>query len=268
MIIGCTRMYNATPAVAGMWCELLERAAKRAGVSLEVINHPAPAPLDELWRRPDMGAVFMCGWPYRRSNPRPQIVAAPVPNSALCEGPNYCSVMVVRADSRFETLEDTFGGRIAWTDKGSHSGFNAPRRLLMTHAKAGRPLYAESVGPLVTPRASINAVLDGRADIGPVDSLFFHLLERHVPEVAAKLRVVARTDCAPIPALVAAREVPFETVMALGRALEETGRDPGCVDLLRDLCLRGFERVDDPERYALTEHWDAEARAADYDRPA
>ncbi|SEP03369.1 ABC-type phosphate/phosphonate transport system, substrate-binding protein [Salinihabitans flavidus] len=268
MLIGCTRMYNVTPTVAELWRELLERASRRADVSLEVIDHPAPARLDALWRRPDMGAVFMCGWPYRRSDPRPQIVAAPVPNSPFCEGPNYCSVMVVRAESRLKTLEDTFGGRIAWTEEGSHSGFNAPRRLLMRHATEGQPLYAESVGPVVTPRASVNAVLEGRADIGPVDSLFFHLLERHESETAAKLRVVARTDCAPVPVLVAARDVPAETVAALGIALEESEHDPHCADLLRDLCLRGFERVADPERYALTERWDAEARAAGYDRPA
>ncbi|MEY8842147.1 phosphate/phosphite/phosphonate ABC transporter substrate-binding protein [Cribrihabitans sp. XS_ASV171] len=266
MLIGCTRMYNANPAVAGLWRAVLERAAERAGVPLEVIDYPAPAPLEALWSRPDMGAVFMCGWPFRRSEPRPQIVAAPVPDSPFCEGARYCSVMVVRAESRFETLEDTFGGRIAWTDEGSHSGFNAPRRLLMAHAR-GRPLYSESVGPVVTPRASVEAVLEGRADVGPVDSLFFHLLERHEPEVAARLRVVARTDCAPIPVLVAAPDVPAGTVAALGRALEECGRDPGCADLLRELCLRGFERVADPERYALTERWDAEARAAGYPRP-
>ncbi len=268
MLIGCTRMYNATPAVAGLWRELLEGAARRADVPLEVIEYPAPAPLDALWARRDMGAVFMCGWPFRRSDPRPRIVAAPLPASPFCEGPTYCSVMVVRAESRFETLEDTFGGRIAWTDEGSHSGFNAPRRLLMRHAAEGQPLYAESVGPVVTPRASIGAVLEGRADIGPVDSLFFHLLERHEPETVAQLRVVARTDCAPVPVLVAARDVPAGTVAALGIALEETGRDPGGADLLRDLCLRGFERVADPERYAVTERWDAEARAAGYDRPA
>ncbi|WP_112322044.1 phosphate/phosphite/phosphonate ABC transporter substrate-binding protein [Oceanibium sediminis] len=267
MLIGCTRMYNVTPGVAELWRALIERAADRAGIPLEVIDYPAPAPLDALWSRDDMGCVFMCGWPFRRSTHDPRIVAAPVPDTALCSGPTYCTVMVVRADSAHQSLEDTFGGRIAWTDEGSHSGFNAPRRMLLAHRKDGQPLYRESIGPVVTPRASLNSVIEGRADIAPVDSYFHQLLERHEPETAAKLRVVARTDCAPMPVLTAARAVPAETAEALGRALEGAAGDPASAALLRDLCLSGFERVPDPERYALTETWDEEARRAGYHRP-
>ena len=266
MLIGCTRMYNATPVIADLWRQLLERAAERAGVGLDVIDYPAPAPLSGLWGRADMGAVFMCGWPYRRQETRPQIVAAPVPVARFCSGPNYCSVMVVAADAPFATLQDTFGHRIAWTDPGSHSGFNAPRRMLLDH-RQDAPLYAESVGPLITPRASITSVIDGRADIAPVDSLFFQLLERHEPETVAKVRIVAQTDCAPIPVLVAAPGAPVDQVAALGRALEDSANDPQSVPLLQELCLDGFERVADPERYALTERWHSEARAAGYDLP-
>lgn len=261
-------MYNATPGVAALWRELLEGVSAKSGVGLDVIDYPAPAPLSDLWRREDMGCVFMCGWPFRRSDPRPRIIAAPVPEPDYCSGPNYCSVMAVQNDSSCRSLQDTFGGRIAWTDEGSHSGFNAPRKLLLSHRKNGESLYRESIGPVITPRASINTVIEGRADVAPVDSYFFQLLKRHEPETVAKVRVVAQTECAPIPVLVAARGVPCETVTALRNALTSAGDDPDFAPLLHRLCLTGFAAIDDPERYAVTEDWDRAARAAGYLRPS
>lgn len=265
MLIGCTRMYNATPGVARLWRELLEGVATRAGVEMEVIDYPSPAPLDALWAREDIGSVFMCGWPFRRAQPKPQIVAAPVPVTEFCDGARYCTVMVVRQDAPYTRLEDTFGGRIAWTEKGSHSGLNAPRKMLLAHRRDdGQPLYRESVGPVISPRASLNSVLEGRADIAPLDSYFYQLLRKHDPEAAAKVRVIARTDCAPIPVLVAAPGQDADTVASLGEAFEATSGDATFGSLLEALCLQGFARVPDPERYSLTEQWDCEARDAGY----
>ena len=113
MTIACTRMYNATPGVEAAWRDLIDRVAMNAGVPLDVIDYPAPAPLADLWARPDMGAVFMCGWPFQKRRPGPQIVAAPIPKDPDCAGPTYCTDMVVRAGAPFRRIEDTFGGRIA-----------------------------------------------------------------------------------------------------------------------------------------------------------
>src|SRR5262249_59566109 len=97
--------------------------------------------------------------------------------------------MVVRADRPFRTLEDTFGGRIAYTSKDSHSGFNAVRRLLMQCA-GSQPdsLYRSAVGPLVTPRRALESILTGDADAAPAVSYAHLLLQRYLPELTAQLR--------------------------------------------------------------------------------
>lgn len=267
-MIGCTRMYNLNPAVARIWEILLFRAAGMAGISLEVIAYPAPAPLPELWRRPDMGCVFMCGWPFRQSDPRPQIVAAPIPVAGPCSGPRYCTDMVVDATRPWTRIEETFGGRIAWTDEGSHSGFNAPRHLLSGMRGGKARLYSEAVGPLITPRASLESVLSGRADVAPLDSYFHQLLARHEPGTAGRLRVVARTECAPIPPLVASATADRGAVAALGAALVEFSDAPANAPLLEELCLAGFASVPDPEVYSLAEAWDRAAHRAGYPFPA
>jgi len=266
MMIACTRMYNVNECVNALWRELLELVAMRADVEFKVIAHAAPAPLDTLWERDDILCAFMCGWPFHQANPPPQIVAAPIPAGGQCEGPQYCTNMIVRADSPFSRLEDTFGGRIAWTEEGSHSGFNAPRRLLADYAM-GYPLYTASIGPTITPRASLNAVLEGGVDIAPLDSYFHMLLMKHEPETAARIRVLARSLCAPIPVLVAAPTAPTQVVACLGAAFEQLAEDADARDLLDALSLAGFTRPD-PRNYALTNRWAEEALATNYPRPA
>ena len=152
--------------------------------------------------------------------------------------------------------------------EGSHSGFNAPRRLQLDAARArGGPLYAESVGPLVTPRGAIETVLDGRADVAPVDGVFLLLLRRHEPGLAARIRVIAQTPQAPIPLLVASPGVPGATAAALRAALLALDADAEAAPLLADLCLRRFVPVD-VAAYAEGQRWHEAALAAGYPRPA
>jgi len=70
-MIACSRMYNVTPAVREAWDRAFEHAARVSGVPLEIVAHAAPAPLDELWARDDMGSVLMCGWPFAEADPQP-----------------------------------------------------------------------------------------------------------------------------------------------------------------------------------------------------
>ena len=95
------------------------------------------------------------------------------------------------------SLGDTFGGRIGWTVQHSQSGYNAVRYHLLGRQGA---YTAQWIGPLITPRRVIEAVLRREIDVGPLDSYVHDLLRRHEPETAAKLRVVDSTAMTPIPA--------------------------------------------------------------------
>ena len=71
-------MYDVTPEVRGHWHALLRIAAEDAGVALECIDHAAPAPLEALWNRDDLGAAFMCGLPLATLYPAVRPLAAPL----------------------------------------------------------------------------------------------------------------------------------------------------------------------------------------------
>jgi len=220
-MIASARMYSVNAPVARSWRVLLEWVVARAGVACEVIDYPPPQPLSGLWTRSDLGCAFMCGYPLAQAAPMPTILAAPVPSlAAYRHAPVYWTDIVVRAESPFLRLDDIFGGRFAFTTEDSQSGYQAPRAFLARHAKArGGTLFAATVGPLVTPRGVIEAVLNDEADAGPVDSYAHDLIRAHEPQLAARLRTIARTAATPIPPFIAASGIAADDAARLQTAL-------------------------------------------------
>lgn len=260
-LIANARMYSVAPGAIDAWKRLFAWLARESGVTLTVIDHAFPAKLNDLWMREDLACTFMCGWPWLRLARGHAVVAAPVPAAAYAAGrPAYCTHFVVRKDSPFRTLEDTFGHRFAFTIEDSHSGYNAPRHYLMRYRTGNAPLYAEVIGPLTTPRRMAEAIAEGRTDVGPLDSFAFDLLCRHEPELTAPLRILASTPAVPIPALMASRQTPLEIVERLASALGRLGSDPSQQALCADLCILGFAPLD-PAGYGIAEEWAREAEA-------
>ena len=198
-MIANARMYAVSPEAAGLWRALLSALIERAGLDVQLLDHSEPAPIDELWQRSDKAAVFMCGLPFSRAEPRPILMGAPVPSPSEFHGlAQYWSDFVVRRESAFQNVEDTFGGRIALTVPDSQSGCVAALRHFMTRADTF-PLYKEVIGPQVTPLGALRAVIDGAADVAPIDSYALRLLQSFRRDLTARIRVIGRTAATPIP---------------------------------------------------------------------
>ncbi len=264
-LIANARMYAVDAATAAAWTALFARIAALSGVPLDVIAHALPAPLEDLWRREDLGLAFICGYPFARGGFCVKPVAAPIPASG--DGrPLYATHIVARADSAIATLEDSFGQRLGWTVEHSQSGFNAVRTHLLDAWQERGPLYRDSIGPLLTPRRVIGALLADEIDIGPLDSYFHDLLLVAEPETAARLRIVKTTAPRPMPLLVASVGVGEAVVARLRAALLAAHRDEEGRAILSRLRLSGFATVE-PEAYcALVEEADA-ADAVGYRQP-
>jgi ABC-type phosphate/phosphonate transport system substrate-binding protein len=252
-MISNARMYSITPTVGAMWRQIFEGIAGRASVPLKWLEHVPPAPIEDLWRRDDLGAVFMCGLPYVRSVPRPAIVAAPVPSPGSFKGqPQYWSEFVVRADSGFEVIEDTFGHRIAFTTMGSQSGCLAALFYLMAAGGKGA-LYREVIQPRITPLGALTAVIDGLADVAPIDAYSFSLLEKFAPQLTSQVKVVERTAPTAIPPIVASRSVPS----SLESAFLEAHKNGVTGALMATLQLERFTSVDPGAYDILMRRFDA-----------
>jgi ABC-type phosphate/phosphonate transport system substrate-binding protein len=262
-------MYSWSQSLTAAWRRLLEWVSTRAGVSLAVLDLADPFPLDELWARDDLGCVFMCGYPWALRVDRPHLLAAPVPSPPRYGGrPVYFTDFIVRADSRYRALEDTFGGCIAYSSEHSHSGYNAARFHLLAYRSPERPtLYSRVLGPLVRQIPVIDAVIEGRADVGPIDGYALDLLGRHGAERARQVRVVATTLAAPSAPLVASPMVDGDSRERLIGALLETRRAPEVAPTLDELLLVGFVRVQPGDLDVFLERQRA-AESAGYPRIA
>jgi ABC-type phosphate/phosphonate transport system substrate-binding protein len=263
------RMYAVTPAVEAAWRELLGHVTRDAGVPLEYVPYPAPQPLEELWARPDLGAVFMCGFPIALELAAIEPIAAPIPAVDWAAGRAvYRTDLIVRADAPYRRLEDTFGHRAGWTVTHSQSGFNAFRHELLRFRTRARPaLYGEMQGNLVTARNVLDAVREGRLDLGPLDAYWHLLIARHAPELTAGIRVLTSTPLTPMPAFVAAASAPADVVARLRAAFTQAATRAWFKPLGEQLLIEGFSpsaRAD----YAMLLEWDRAAKAVGFEYPA
>ena len=254
-MIANARMYAVTPAVADAWRALFAWVAARARVELDYVDHAAPLPLDALWRRADLGCAFMCGYPWATwpdAASRPAMLGAIVPSpSRYADRPAYCTDVVVRADAGIDGADALAGRRFAFTTPSSQSGYQAPRAFFAAAALAhGGALFANTVGPLMTPRAVVDAVLRGDADAGPLDGYWHDLLRRHEPATAARLRTVASTPWTPLPPLVCAAGTPADAQWRLAAALVEAGSAPALCDV-REALLMARIAAPRPAEYAI-----------------
>jgi ABC-type phosphate/phosphonate transport system substrate-binding protein len=266
--IANARMYAVSPEAEAAWQALIAHVAAEAEVALDYLPYPAPQPLEDLWRRPDLGCVQMCGYPIALGIADIVPIAAPIPALPWAQGRAvYRSDLIVRADSPFTRIEDSFGHRLGWTVSHSHSGFNALRHHLLPHWRArGGPLYAKVRGELVTARRILDSVLDGSIDIGPLDAFWHALIAKYRPEVTAGIRVLESTDLAPMPAFVAAPSLPSDAVARLRAAFAAAASRPWFAQHADALLIAGFAPVDHAS-FGTTLAWDRDAVAAGYAVP-
>ncbi|MDB6086550.1 MAG: ABC-type transport system substrate-binding protein [Gammaproteobacteria bacterium] len=250
-MIANARMYSVSPVAAALWRALLSAVIAEAGLAVTVIDHAEPAPLDELWSRNDQGAVFMCGLPFSRAQPQPALIAAPAPSQPEFDGrAQYWSDLVVREESAFHAVEDTFGKRVAFTVPGSQSGCVAAMSYFMS-AGAEFPLFDEVIQPTITPLGALSAVIRGTADIAPIDSYAFRLLREYRPDLTSRVRIVGQTARTPIPPLVASPEaLRAPDALRLQSAFLEAHRSAANRSLMDKLLLERFTRPE-PSSYAV-----------------
>ena len=235
-------MYSVAPAAKAAWRKLLGWVLERSALQMEIVDHDPPAALADLWQRPDLGCAMMCGLPYSLRNPRPILIAAPVPSPARYAGRAvYFSDIAVRADAPYRTLEDTFGSICGYTLTDSMSGCVAFRRLLHGYRKAELPqLYRSVVGNLVNARGVIQALADRRIDVGPLDGYVHDLLKHLDPGFAAQVKIVATTDAAPMPPFVATAPLNDAAVARLREAFAASIKAPELRAERETLLLKDF----------------------------
>jgi ABC-type phosphate/phosphonate transport system substrate-binding protein len=192
---------------------------------------------------PEMFFSQICGYPLQKLFPaRARVLAAPAYDAEDCDGATHCGVFVVHRQSRSGCLADLRGCRFVFGGPHSNSGMNLPRRAIAEIA-GGSAFFGTAVETESQP-GNLELVARGEADATCVDNVTYAYVRRHRPQVAARLRVLARTPPSPSIPFVTARATEPATVERLVRALREVATAQRWAQVRAGLMLRDIVPID------------------------
>ena len=213
-----------------------------------------------LWEAPGLIFSQTCGYPYvTRLRGKVQLVATPIYAAMGCEGPYYCSIVVVRQDDPATSLAECRGRIAGYNAVHSQSGYNTLRAAVAPLADDGR-FFKETL-ETGSHSASLDVVAAGTADLCAVDCVTWALLVKHEPERATQFKIIQQTPSAPGLPFITSAHTPPETLEKLRAALTSICTDPALARardavLLDGAALLGdddYERVLDLEKRAIAQ---------------
>jgi len=216
----------------------------------------------DQWTDPELLLAQTCGYPLvTLLQGKVRYLATPCYAAPHCEGPRYCSLIVVRVDDAAESIADLRGRRVAFNRAYSQSGYNALRHAVAPLARDGR-FFGETL-ETGSHGTSLVDVAEGRADVAAIDAVSFEMMRRQGRSVVNRLRVIGRTAAAPNLPFITRGAASDQEVERLRHALAETFADPTLGEARQALLIAGLEVLDETA-YAVLSAMEREAAAAGY----
>ncbi|MEE4014390.1 PhnD/SsuA/transferrin family substrate-binding protein [Roseibium sp. FZY0029] len=223
---------------------------------------PAGRDLADTWTDPGLLLSQTCGYPLTHALAgKVRLVGTPHYDAEGCDGPRYCSQLIVQRDSAHQTLADLRGKRAVFNGPDSQSGMNAFRHAV-AQLETGGSFFSE-VGESGSHLASLRAVADGKADIASIDAVCWALVCREVPDLAQQLRPLARTASAPGLPLITSRRFSDTQHALITEAVAEVFTAPETQPSRCRLGIKGFSNLSSDD-YAVILKMEAEAAGHDY----
>jgi phosphonate transport system substrate-binding protein len=222
----------------------------KLGMRCEFIADP---PWQEREHMLDAGQIAMgwiCGLPYiqkiDRAGVQIELLAAPVMSKVRYQDkPIYFSDVIVQRDSRFNSFEDLRGGRWAYNEPNSHSGYNLTRYML---AQLGEFVgYFGSVTEAGSHQAALQMLLEGKIDGTSIDSTVLEIELEKRPEISGQIRRIATWGPSPIPPWVTHKKIPAEVRSRVRNGLLKMDSDSEGRTLLANLGMKRFVQVSDAD---------------------
>ncbi len=154
---------GASNAMRGRLADFTELLGQKLGIELAVFEAASYADLATAIVSGFVDVAWLPPIPFIRLHRRDAVV--PLVAHQRAGQTHFHSAVIVRDDSPFETLSDLRGGRPAWVDTDSASGYVMPRLGLAEGGLDPRTAFAPQrfCG---SHEAVVRAVLSGRSDFG------------------------------------------------------------------------------------------------------
>lgn len=156
----------------------------------------------------------------------------------------YKSMIIVKADSGINKLEDLKGKKIAWQDVTSSAGYVWPAVEMM---KAGIDPNKDVTGVTVKGHdQAVLAVLNGDVDAAAVFQDARNIVKKDIPDVFAKTKVVYFTQPIPNDTISVRSDMSKEWQQKIQDAFIAIGQDPTGQQIIFDIYShKGYTKSDD-----------------------
>lgn len=249
-------------SIVDAWWSALARAFRAEGIHDVPDRLDRRLSLDALWSAPDLLLTQTCGFPLFGSwADRLRYVATPRYAAPGCAGADYCSWIVVGADSPLQRLEDLRGARCSISARISHSGYNALRGLIAPLATDGR--FFGSVSTSGGHAESLAQLGRGEVDVAAIDCVTYALLGRCRSHAIAATRIIGRTASAPGLPYATRIDAGAELVARLRGGLARAFADPDLRPVRAALLIDGLD-VLRPAAYRCMAEAEADAKRRQY----
>ncbi len=235
-----------SPVLYDTYQHIAEYVGERLSIPTVLTVEQSPDALTE--GRVDI--AFLCGLLYvhmtSQSTCPVEVLAAPVLQGARYQGrPIYYSDVIVRRDSPYASLDDLQGCTWAYNEEASHSGYNLVCYSLLERGKTlshfGRLLKTGSHG------ASLQAVLDGKADATAIDSHVLDVLFSQRETLSQQLCVIDMLGPSTIPPIVVSKRMDVTVKREIQQVLCTMHQDPHATCWLREGLIDRFVPITDEQ---------------------
>jgi phosphonate transport system substrate-binding protein len=183
--------------------------------------------------------AWICGYPFvqKRDPDFLRLLAVPVFEGA----PLYRSYIIVHHDSSVASLADLKGRVFAFSDPDSNSGYLVPQSMLARMGHRPEGFFRLSFFTY-SHAETIEAVAEGLAEGGAVDSYVWEYLNKTRPDLTARTRVIVRSETFGFPPLVSRLGLDSALRDRMAGALIGMNEDAEGRELLAKFALDRFGR--------------------------
>jgi phosphonate transport system substrate-binding protein len=231
------------PNILSVYETVTEEVGRRLGIDTELVIETSY----DSCERDENEVCFVCSLPYvtfeRRGLDLAVPVAAPVIMGERYAGrPIYFSDVIVPRDSAFQSFLDLRGGRWAFNERLSHSGYGITRYHLVRLGETKG--FFGAVVDAGFHEEAIRLVAAGEVDGSAIDSQVLAVSLRDAPELAERVRIVDALGPSTIQPVAVSRRVPEDLREAIGDVLVTLAEDDRVRERLATGLVERFVRVD------------------------
>jgi phosphonate transport system substrate-binding protein len=227
---------------ADSYAPLLDFLEQKLDRPVELVQRRTYAEVNDLVKSGFVDVAFVCTSAYvaGQRDFGMQLLAAPEVGGQTV----YYSLLIVPANSPATSIADLRGKVFAFTDPMSNTGNNYPKYLVKQLGETVESFFARTFFTYSHDDA-IRAVASGLADGAAVDSLVYDYAIKREPELAARVKIIGRSQPFGTPPVVVGPNARPQTVAAVRDVLLNMEQDPKGAAILIGLGIDRFVSVDD-----------------------